>query len=144
MTIPDAVLLLTATTLSGHSFLLLGPDLFLFDSLLAVFPPVLPPSSHRHHVCLQHHVQHDFHRILLIHNCHTVELKNVYVLGFIICKIFTAITLQGRVGIFIVIPGHPRRANGDSQHLEARPELQDWLQFKLFTVKNCRTGPFSK
>ena len=32
--------------------------------------------------------------------------------------------------------------NGDSQHLEARPELQDWLQSELFTVYT--TGPFSK
>ena len=28
--------------------------------------------------------------------------------------------------------------------LEARPELQDWLRFELFTVKNYRTGPFLK
>ena len=42
-------------------------------------------------------------------------------------------------GIFAVIPGYPRRANGDSQHLEARPVLQDWLRFELFTVKNYRT-----
>ena len=37
-------------------------------------------------------------------------------------------------GIFTVIPGHPRRANGDNQHVEARPESQDWLRFELFTV----------
>ena len=55
----------------------------------------------------------------------TVELKNDYVLGFIICEIFTVIALQdwGGWGIFTVIPGYPRRANGDSQHLEAHPEL---------------------
>ena len=76
----------------------------------------------------------------------TVELKNDYVLGFILCEIFTVISLQDWVGwgIFTAIPGYPRRANGDSQHFEARPELQDWLWFELFTVKNYRTGPFSK
>ena len=76
----------------------------------------------------------------------TVEFKNDSVLGFIICEIFTVITLQDWVGwgIFTVILGYPRRANGDCQHLEARPELQDWLLFELFTVKNYRTGPFSK
>ena len=76
----------------------------------------------------------------------TVELNNDYVLGFIICEIFTEIALQDWVGwgIFAVIPGYPRRANGDSQHLEARPELQDWLRFDLSTVRNYRTGPFSK
>ena len=75
-----------------------------------------------------------------------MEFKNDYVLGFIICEIFTVITLQDWVGwgIFTVIPGYPRGANGNSQHLEARPELQDWLRFELFTVKNYRTGPFSK
>ena len=45
-------------------------------------------------------------------------------------------------GIFTVIPGNPRRTKGDSQHLEARPELQDWLRSELCTVKNSRTGPF--
>ena len=56
------------------------------------------------------------------------------------------ITLQDWVGwgIFTVIPGYPRRASGDSQHSEARSELQDWLRFEFFTVKNYRTGPFSK
>ena len=76
----------------------------------------------------------------------TVEFKNDYVLGLIICEIFTVITLQDWVGwgIFTVIPGYPRRANSDSQHLEARPELLDWLRSELFTAKNYRTGPFSK
>ena len=62
----------------------------------------------------------------------TVELKNDYVLGFIICEIFTVTALQDWLGwgIFTVIPGYPRRANGDSQHLEAHPELQDWLRFE--------------
>ena len=75
-----------------------------------------------------------------------VELKNDYALGFIICERFTVTILQDWVGlgIFIVTPGYPRRANGDSQHLEARPELQDWLWFELFTVKNYKKGPFSK
>ena len=63
-----------------------------------------------------------------------------------ICEVFTVIALRDWVGwgIFTVILGYPRRANGDSQHLEARPELQDWLRFELFTIKNCRIGPFSK
>ena len=62
-----------------------------------------------------------------------MEFKNDYVLGFIICEIFTVITLQDWVGwgISTVIPGYPRRANSDSQHSEARPELQDWLRFEL-------------
>ena len=53
-----------------------------------------------------------------------MEFKNDYVLGFIICEILTVITLQDWLGwgIFTVIPGYPRRASGDSQHLEARPE----------------------
>ena len=76
----------------------------------------------------------------------TVEFKNDYVLGFIICEIFTVIALQDWVGwgIFTVIPGYPLRANGDSQHFEAQLELQDWLRFELFSVKNFRTGLFSK
>ena len=59
-----------------------------------------------------------------LHFTLTVELKNDYALGFIICEIFTAIALQDWVGwgIFPVIPGYPGRANGDDQHLEARPE----------------------
>ena len=67
----------------------------------------------------------------------TVELKNDYVLGFIICEVFTVIALQDWVGwgIFTVIPGCPLRTNGDSQHLEAFPKLQDWLQSELFTVQ---------
>ena len=71
-------------------------------------------------------------------------VQNDYVLGFIICEIFTVITLQDWVGwgIFTVIPGYPRRTNGDSQHLEASPELQDWLRSDLLTVKKYRTGPF--
>ena len=77
---------------------------------------------------------------------YTVEFKNDYILGFILWEIFTVITLQDWVGwgIFTVIPGYPQRASGDSQHLEARSELQDWHRFELFTVKNYRTGPFSK
>ena len=73
-------------------------------------------------------------------------LKRDHTLGFIICEIFTVIALQDWVGwgIFTVIPGYPGRANGESQHLEARPELQCWLRSELFTVKSYRTGPFSK
>ena len=43
-------------------------------------------------------------------------------------KRLTVITLQDWVGwgTFTVIPGYPRRASSDSQHLEVRPELQDW------------------
>ena len=76
----------------------------------------------------------------------TVEFKNDYVLGFVVCEIFTVIALQDWVGwgIFTVIPGCSRRVNSDSQHLEARPELQDWLRSGLFTIKNYRTGPFLK
>ena len=76
----------------------------------------------------------------------TVEFRDDYVLGFIICEMFTVIALQDwvRWGIFTVIPGYPRRTSGDSQHLEARPELQDWPRSELFTVKKYRTGPFSK
>ena len=62
-----------------------------------------------------------------------MEFKNDYVLDFIICEIFTVIALQDWVDweISTVIPGYPRRANSDSQHLEARPELQDWLRSEL-------------
>ena len=76
----------------------------------------------------------------------TVEFKHDYVLGFIICEIFTVIALRDWAGwgVFALIPGYPWRANGQSQHLEACPELQDWLQFQIFTVKSYRTGPFSK
>ena len=59
-----------------------------------------------------------------------MEFKNDYVSGFIICEICIVVTLQDWVGcgIFTVILGYPQRANSDSQHLEARPELQDWLR----------------
>ena len=62
-----------------------------------------------------------------------------------ILELFTVIFFQDWAawGIFTVIPGNPRRTKGDSQHLKARPELQDWLRSELFTVKNSRTGPFS-
>ena len=60
----------------------------------------------------------------LFPNQSTVEFKNDYVLGFITCERFTVIALQDWVGwgIFTVIAGYPRRADGDSQHLEAHPE----------------------
>ena len=72
-------------------------------------------------------------------------VQNYSVSGFIIFELFTVIFCQDWAGwgIFTVIPGNPRRTKGDSQHLEARPELQDWLRSELFTVKNSRTGPFS-
>ena len=72
-------------------------------------------------------------------------VQNYSVSGFIIFELFTVIFFQDWAGwgIFTVIPGNPRRTKGDSQHLEARPELQDWLRSELFTVKNSRTGPFS-
>ena len=73
-------------------------------------------------------------------------VQNYSVSGFIIFELFTVIFFQDWAGwgIFTVIPGNPRRTKGDSQHLEARPELQDWLQSELFTVKNYRTGHFAK
>ena len=70
-----------------------------------------------------------------------MEFKNDYVLGFLFLRdSYPVIALQDWVGwgIFTVIPGYPRRANGDSQHFEARPELQDWLRFELFTVKKLQ------
>ena len=72
-------------------------------------------------------------------------VQNYSVSGFIIFELFTVIVFQDWAGwgIFTVIPGNPRRTKGDSQHLEARPELQDWLRSELFTVKISRTGPFS-
>ena len=72
-------------------------------------------------------------------------VQNYSVSGFIIFELFTVIFCQDWAGwgVFTVIPGNPRRTKGDSQHLEARPELQDWLRSELFTVKNSRTGPFS-
>ena len=72
-------------------------------------------------------------------------VQNYSVSGFIIFELFTVIFFQDWAGwgIFTVIPGNPRRTKGDSQHLEARPELQDWPLSELFTVKNSRTGPFS-
>ena len=73
-------------------------------------------------------------------------VQNYSVSGFIIFELFTVFFFQDWAGwgIFTVIPGNPRGTKGDSQHLEARPELQDWLRSELFTVKNYRTGPFSK
>ena len=45
---------------------------------------------------------------------------NHYALVFIIFEMFTVLALQcwGGWGIFAVIPGYPRRANGDSQHAQ--------------------------
>ena len=73
-----------------------------------------------------------------VKSCHVCRCHGFFSpeLGFIICEIFTVITLQDWVswGIFTVIPGYPQRTNGDSQHLEERPELQDWLRSELSTV----------
>ena len=73
-------------------------------------------------------------------------VQNYSVSGFIIFELFTGFFFQDWAGwgIVTVIPGNLRRTKGDSQHLEARPELQHWLRSELFTVKNYRTGPFSK
>ena len=89
--------------------------------------------------------------LLLKHYC---GVQNYSVSGFIIFELFTVIFFQDRAGwgMFTVIPGNPRRTKGNSLHLEARPELQDWPRSELFTVKNSRTvftvknsrtGPFS-
>ena len=62
--------------------------------------------------------------------------QNYSVSGFIIFELFTVIFFQDWAGwgIFTVIPGNPWRTRGDSQHLEARPELQDWPRSELFTI----------
>ena len=72
-------------------------------------------------------------------------VQNYSLSGFTIFELFTVICFQDWAGwgIFTVILGNPRRTKGDSQHLEARPELPDWLRSELFAVKNSRTGPFS-
>ena len=74
-------------------------------------------------------------------------VQNYSVSGFIIFELFTVIFFffqdWAGWGIFTVIPGNPRRTKGDKQHLEARPELQDWPRSELFTVKKPGTGPFS-
>ena len=73
-----------------------------------------------------------------------MEFKNDYVLGFIICEILTAITLQDWVGwgIFTVIPGNPRRTKGGSRRLKARPELQDWLRSEFFERNKLQDWAF--
>ena len=75
----------------------------------------------------------------------TVEFKIIPYRVLLVFELFTGIFFQDWAGwgIFTVIPGNPRRTKGDSQHLEARPELQHWPRSELFTVKNSRTGPFS-
>ena len=86
-----------------------------------------------------------FHHLLF--TClSTVEFKNdcvfrLHYLRDIYCNYFTGL---GQLGNIAVIPGYPRRANGDIQHLESRPELQDWLRSELFTVNNYRRGHLSK
>ena len=75
----------------------------------------------------------------------TVELKIDYVLGFIFCEIFAVLTFHDWVGwgIFALISGYPRRTTGDSQHLEARPELQDWLWSEFQERKSSPKRKFS-
>ena len=61
-----------------------------------------------------------------------MELKNDYVLGFVICEIFTVIAFQDWVGWGNIY------CNLNSQHVEARPELQDGPRFEIFTVKKLQ------
>ena len=77
----------------------------------------------------------------------TVELKNDYILGFYYLRdIYRNYFTVNRAGwgIFTVILGCPWRANGDSQHLEAHPELGLAPVPIIYLKKNYRTGPFSK
>ena len=59
-----------------------------------------------------------------------------YYLRDIYRNYFTGLDQLG--SLCAVIPGYPRRANGDTQRLEARPELQDWLRLEVFTVKKLQ------
>ena len=70
----------------------------------------------------------------------TVEFKNDYVLGFIICEIFTVITLQDWVGwgIFTVIPGYPRRASGDSQLIRGMLRITGWALVRIIYRKKLQ------
>ena len=69
-----------------------------------------------------------------------MEFKNDYVLGFIICEISTVITLQDWVGwgIFTEIPGYPRRANGDSQHLRGTPRITGLAPVRIIYRKKLQ------
>ena len=87
-----------------------------------------------------------FRSLVLWNSLVTVEFKTIPYRVLLFFELFIVIFFQDWAGwgIFTVIPGNPQRTKGGSQHLEARPELQDWLRSELFfTVKNSRTGPFS-
>ena len=64
----------------------------------------------------------------------TVDFKNDY---FIICGIFTVITLQDWVGWgkFTVIPGYPRRASGDSQLIRGMLRITGWAPVRIIYRK---------
>ena len=89
--------------------------------------------------------------VILPHICRFVALLYDYCgvqkwlrIRFYYLRDITGSTLQDWVGwrILTVILGYLQRANGNSQHLEALPGLQDWLRFELFTVKITGQGPF--
>ena len=69
-----------------------------------------------------------------------MEFKNDYVLGFIICEIFTVITLQDWVGwgIFTVIPGYLRRASGDSQLNRGMLRITGWAPVRIIYRKKLQ------
>ena len=73
-------------------------------------------------------------------------VQDYCVLGLLLHNIFMVISLQDGVGwgILTVIGGITGGANNDSQEEQMRPQVQDLLRFELFTVKDYRTGPFSK
>ena len=69
-------------------------------------------------------------------------VQNDYVLGFIICEIFTVITLQDWVGwgifTFTVIPGYPRRASGDSQLIRGMLRFSGWAPVRIISHKKLQ------
>ena len=75
----------------------------------------------------------------------TVEFKNDYVLGFIICEMFTVITLQDRVGwgMFAVIPGYPRRASGDTQLNRGMLRIAGWAPVRIIYRKKLQDRALS-
>ena len=75
-----------------------------------------------------------------IRDVFAVEFENDSVLGLIFCEIFTVVTLQDWVGwgIFTVIPRYPRRANGDSLHLEARPIITGLAPVRIIYRKELQ------
>ena len=71
--------------------------------------------------------------------------KRESISNFFFCsKIFTVISLQEGVGwdIFPVLWGNRWETNIDSQKQQMCPELQDWLQFELFTLNITGQGSF--